>query len=159
MLYLLGEKVCIWGLAGVLSPQIIKMFSPQIANAQSVTFAEVRKSNKSLKSESLRICGTDLGSAHLCWTMTNYGHKNILSYEGRVTRSPCGWSRRSLKRRCTPARRTSGTTQRWRAILSCSTTPLRRGTPTGATLPSSGAASSQAGCMTAYYAQLNHSFK
>ncbi len=40
MVYLKGEKVCICGLAEVLNPQTKKRLAPQIANPQSVTFAE-----------------------------------------------------------------------------------------------------------------------
>jgi hypothetical protein len=52
---LVGRKVCICGLAEVLSLQITKRLCPQIANPQSATFVEVLQSNKIFKSANLRI--------------------------------------------------------------------------------------------------------
>ncbi len=56
MTYLQRGKVCICGLAEVLSSQITKRLDPQIANPQRVTFAESPQSDKLFKSANLRIC-------------------------------------------------------------------------------------------------------
>jgi hypothetical protein len=56
MLYLLGEKVCICGLAEVFSPQITKKLCPPIAYPQVSHLRKVCKCNKLLRSENLRNC-------------------------------------------------------------------------------------------------------
>jgi hypothetical protein len=60
MLYLQEEKVCICGLAEVLSQQISNKNGPQIANTQSITFAKGPKAANLTNYLSLQICGSYL---------------------------------------------------------------------------------------------------